>query len=86
LTIGWGRGQYYVPEIDRDLLLSTVRTLSEKTPQIGCRTMDNFHVACAHQLRAVLFISFDERQRKSLHTRVSTSRLQADTDQTTLSL
>jgi predicted nucleic acid-binding protein len=57
------RGQYYVPEIDRDRLMTTFRALSRETERIGCRTMDVYHVACAVQLGPQHFISFDERQR-----------------------
>lgn len=58
------RGQYYVPEIARDRLLSKVRELSRQTPRLGCRTMDIYHVACASQIGATLFVTFDERQRR----------------------
>jgi predicted nucleic acid-binding protein len=32
--------------------------------QIGCRTLDTLHVACALELKAGAFWTFDERQRK----------------------
>lgn len=57
------RGQYCFPEIDRDRLMTTFRTLSSETPRTGCRTMDILHVACAVQLAPERFISFDERQK-----------------------
>jgi predicted nucleic acid-binding protein len=57
------RGQYFVPEVDRHVLLSDSRSLGEHTPQTGCRTMDILHVACALQTRPVHFLSFDGRQR-----------------------
>ena len=58
-----GRGQYFFPEIDRDGLMTTFRSLSRQTPRIGCRTMDVLHVACALQIEPESFVSFDERQR-----------------------
>jgi len=57
------RGQYFVPEIDRDRLMTTFRELSHETPRTGCRTMDIYHVACAVQLAPERFLTFDERQR-----------------------
>ena len=57
------RGQYFVPEIDRDGLMKSFRALGRETPRTGCRTMDILHVACALQLATERFISFDERQR-----------------------
>jgi predicted nucleic acid-binding protein len=36
----------------------------EHTPQLGCRTLDVLHVACALELGAAAFLSFDERQRR----------------------
>ncbi len=56
-------GQYYCPEIDRSELMLTFRSLTKRTPDTGCRTMDILHVACALQLAPELFISFDDRQR-----------------------
>jgi predicted nucleic acid-binding protein len=32
--------------------------------RIGCRTLDSLHVACALELKATAFWTFDERQRK----------------------
>lgn len=57
------RGLYVFPEIHRSNLLRTFRRLSAVTPQLGCRTMDVLHVACAVEIAATGFISFDERQR-----------------------
>lgn len=57
------RGLYVFPEIQRGALMQTFRRLSEETPRLGCRTMDIFHVACAVEIAATAFISFDERQR-----------------------
>lgn len=36
----------------------------EHTPQLGCRTLDVLHVACALELGASAFLTFDERQRR----------------------
>ncbi len=57
------RGQYFVADIDRGELLRTFRKLSVQTAELGCRTMDILHVACAQQLAPKCFISFDDRQR-----------------------
>jgi predicted nucleic acid-binding protein len=57
------RGLYVFPEIQRVALMQTFRRLSEETPRLGCRTMDILHVACAVEIAATAFISFDERQR-----------------------
>ena len=56
------RGQYFVPEIDRDRLMTTFRELSRETPRTGCRTMDIYHVACAVQLAPGRFITFVGQQ------------------------
>lgn len=66
------RGQYYFPAIDRSELTVTFRTLSRQTSQIGCRTMDILHVACALQLSPALFVTFDDRQRQlAIHAGMS---------------
>jgi len=57
------RGQYFVPEIDRSALMSSFRHMSFSTARLGCRTLDILHVACAGQLNATAFLSYDERQR-----------------------
>lgn len=58
------RGQYFVPEVDRDRLMTTFVELAQQTPRFGCRTVDIFHVACAVQLDPTCFVSYDSRQRK----------------------
>ena len=57
------RGFYYFPNINRGDLMVTYRQLSRETPRLGCRSLDIMHVACAIQLQADVFITFDERQR-----------------------
>jgi len=58
------RQRFYVfPEIQRRDLMNTFRQLSMETPRLGCRTMDIFHVACAVQIAASEFLTFDQRQR-----------------------
>ncbi|MFT3989900.1 MAG: type II toxin-antitoxin system VapC family toxin [Luteolibacter sp.] len=56
------KGQYQFPDIDRPSLIKTFHRLSEKTPRSGCRTLDILHVACAVELSASCFLSFDSRQ------------------------
>ncbi len=58
------RGFYQFPEIDRIRLMSIFQRLSAETPRLGCRTMDIFHVACAVEIGATAFITFDARQRE----------------------
>jgi hypothetical protein len=58
------RGLYFTPELSRSRLLERFRTLAERTPETGCRTMDVVHVAAALELDAELLVSFDERQRR----------------------
>jgi hypothetical protein len=56
------RGLYAFPKIDRNSLMKCVLRLGTETPRLGCRTMDIFHVACALEIGATEFLSFDERQ------------------------
>ena len=56
------RGLYLFPEIQRSSLMNTFRRLSMATPRLGCRTMDIFHVACAVEIGATEFLTFDQRQ------------------------
>ena len=56
------RGLYAFPEIDRNSLMKCVLRLGAETPRLGCRTMDIFHVACAVEIGASEFLSFDQRQ------------------------
>lgn len=73
------RGQYFFPDVDRAELANTFRILSRETPELGCRTMDILHVACAVQLSPESFVSFDERQR-SLASHVGLAVLPGDED------
>ncbi|MCX6865211.1 MAG: type II toxin-antitoxin system VapC family toxin [Verrucomicrobia bacterium] len=57
------QGFYLFPEIERNDLMNTFRQLSAETPRLGCRTMDIFHVACALEISATEFLTFDQRQR-----------------------
>lgn len=56
------RGNYFAADIRRGELMATYRRLSGETGRLGCRTMDILHVACALELRASVFLSFDARQ------------------------
>jgi predicted nucleic acid-binding protein len=58
----WKRGFYHFPEIHRSDLMETYRRLSAETPRLGCRTMDILHVACAVEIGASAFLTFDKRQ------------------------
>ncbi len=57
-------GNYFFPEIRRASLMETFDRLSRKTAKNGCRTMDILHVACALEVGAEIFVSFDDRQRR----------------------
>lgn len=57
------KGLYHVPELDRITLMDVFTKLTEQTPELGCRTFDILHVACAMQLRPLIFASYDQRQR-----------------------
>ena len=56
------RGLYTFPQIDRNSLMKCFLHLSAETPRLGCRTMDILHVACALEIAATAFLSFDQRQ------------------------
>lgn len=56
------RGLYVFPEIQRSHLMKTFESLCKETPRLGCRTMDILHVACALEIGASAFLSFDKRQ------------------------
>jgi len=55
------RGQYFFPELDRAALMERFRLLARHSMKLGTRTLDVMHVACACEIRAEWFISFDER-------------------------
>jgi len=57
------RGLIWTPDIDRPQLLVTFRALSVLTRNLGGRTLDILHVACAIQIGADLFATFDLRQK-----------------------
>jgi hypothetical protein len=44
------------------LTLKRFRSLSRRTQELGARTLDVLHVACACELAADCFLSFDQRQ------------------------
>lgn len=56
------RGLYFFPDIDRLSLIERFHHLSKTTPILGCRTMDIMHVACALEIGASQFLSYDQRQ------------------------
>lgn len=56
------RGLYHFPEINRSSLMKNFLKLSAETPRLGCRTLDILHVACAIEIGATAFLSFDHRQ------------------------
>ena len=56
------RGLYFFPDIDRISLMQRFHQLSIQTPHLGCRTMDILHVACALEIGATQFLTFDQRQ------------------------
>jgi predicted nucleic acid-binding protein len=56
------RGLYFFPDIDRISLMQRFHLLSTQTPNLGCRTMDILHVACALEIGATQFLTFDQHQ------------------------
>jgi predicted nucleic acid-binding protein len=56
------RGQYFFPGLDRAALMERFRLLAGHTMKLGTRTLDVMHVACACEIRADRFVSFDGRQ------------------------
>jgi len=58
------RGLYYFPDLARPALVEAFDTLSIYSAELGCRTLDVLHVACATTLEASLFVTFDNRQRQ----------------------
>lgn len=56
------QGQYVTPQIDRIMLMRTFESLAHHTMELGCRTLDVLHVACALQVEPQQFVSFDGRQ------------------------
>lgn len=55
-------GLYFFPELDRPGLMQRFEKLSRVTERSGCRTMDVLHVACALEIGAECFLTFDARQ------------------------
>lgn len=60
-------GQYFYPPISRSDLLAEFQKTGQWTVEIGCRTLDLMHVACALHIKADAFITFDQRQRELAH-------------------
>ena len=56
------RGQYVFPLLDRAAHMERFRHLSFHSMKLGTRTLDVMHVACACEIQADHFLSFDERQ------------------------
>ena len=56
------RGQYFFPNLDRAALMERFRLLAHHSMKLGTRTLDVMHIACACEIQADRFLSFDERQ------------------------
>ena len=56
------KGQYYQLVLNQQDLMACFIDLTHHTPELGCRTLDIFHVAAALLIGAGAFISYDERQ------------------------
>jgi len=70
------QGLYFFPDIERPDLMNTFRQLSAETPRLGCRTMDILHVACAIEISATEFLTFDQRQRSlAIHAGLNVAEL-----------
>jgi predicted nucleic acid-binding protein len=57
------KGHYHVPELNRIAMMETFNKLTTHTAELGCRTLDILHVACALQLHPTPFATYDQRQR-----------------------
>ena len=56
--------------------MSSFRQLSAETLRLGCRTMDILHVACAIEIAATEFLTFDQRQHSlALHAGLKVAEL-----------
>lgn len=62
------RGLYSFPRLERSALMEQFEALSSYTMKLGCRTMDVLHVACACEIQADQFLTFDKRQRTLAET------------------
>lgn len=71
------QGFYVFPNFERLSWMEEFRRICRKTAEIGSRTLDIQHVACALLLKPNSFISYDERQRK-LATKVGLNVLPED--------
>jgi predicted nucleic acid-binding protein len=56
------RGLYVFPNVDRSQLMDRFRSLTRHSMDLGTRTLDILHVACACEVGAERFLSFDKRQ------------------------
>jgi len=56
------RGLYVFPNLERPALMERFRDLSRQTMELGMRTLDVMHVACACELGVERFVSFEDRQ------------------------
>ena len=59
-----GRGLWVQVPMPDNAFDTCVRLAQQYVPQIGVRTLDTLHVACALELGAERFFTFDERQVK----------------------
>jgi predicted nucleic acid-binding protein len=58
-------GRYVQADLPwRSALRRATELSRDYTPQIGCRTLDMLHVACALELGLPSFLTFDARQRR----------------------
>ncbi len=57
------RGLYFYPDFDRLDWVEQYFEICGHTREIGTRTLDIQHVACALLIKPAAFISYDERQR-----------------------
>jgi predicted nucleic acid-binding protein len=58
------QGLYVFPNFERLSWVEEFRRICPETAEMGSRTLDVQHVACALLLKPDSFISYDERQRK----------------------
>jgi predicted nucleic acid-binding protein len=55
-------GQYFAPLLDPVALHDMSVHMTERTPHIGCRSLDILHVAAARLSQSSMFVTADKRQ------------------------
>ena len=62
------RGLWVVNDLPENVWERSINLARRHGPALGVRTLDSLHVACAMELKARRFWTFDERQAELAHT------------------